>query len=83
MGKLIVERLEFEKVEQLFMEKDFFDRTVLKIITDNNITSFIVKAKLKFLLESIWSGKNFFMIDGKIQHFSKTNCLLNNEIRNI
>lgn len=66
LGQLIIERLQFERVEQLFMEKDFLDRTVLKIITDNNITSFIVKQKLKYLLESIWNGKNFSMIDGKL-----------------
>lgn len=65
------------------MEKDFKDRTVLTIITKNDIKSFIVKAKLKFLLNKIWNGKDSNLIDGKIQHFSKTRYLLSHQPRNI
>lgn len=72
LGKIIIENMPFEYVEDVFMEKDFKNRTVLKIITTNNIKSFIVKAKLKFLLNKIWDGKDSNLIDGKISHFSKT-----------
>jgi hypothetical protein len=53
-------------VEDVFMEKDFRKRTVLSIITQNDIKSFIVKSKLKFLLNKIWDGKDSNLIDGKL-----------------
>lgn len=54
------------------MEKDFKDRSVLKIITQNEIMSFIVKSKLKYLLDKIWEGRYYSMVDGKLSHFSRT-----------
>jgi len=65
------------------MEKDFTERSVLNIITDNNIKSFIVINKLKFLLDEIWDGKNSSLIDGKTSHFSRTKYLLNHEIKQL
>jgi hypothetical protein len=53
------------------MEKDFKGRTVLYIIVENDIKSFIVKSKLRFLLTKIWDGVDSHLIDGKILHFSK------------
>lgn len=50
--------MQFEDVEQIFLEKDFKDRSVLNIVTDNTIMKFIVKNKLKFLLDKIWEGKD-------------------------
>lgn len=67
----------FEYVEDVFMEKDFKNRTVIQIITIHDIKSYIVRAKLMFLLNKIWDGKDSNMIDGKVSHFSKTIYLLN------
>jgi len=33
----------FDQVEEVFMEKDFKNRTVLQIICENDLKSFIVK----------------------------------------
>jgi hypothetical protein len=65
------------------MERDFRDRSVLNIITDNYIMSFIVINKLRFLLDKIWDGKDSDMIDGKTSHFSKTIYLYNHEIKRL
>lgn len=73
----------FEFVENVFMEKDFKGRTVLQIISKNNIKSFIVKSKLRFLLNKIWDGKDSNLIDGKISHFSKTEYLFNHQPRSL
>jgi len=43
LGRLIIENLKFDDIELIFMEKDFKDRSVLKIITQNEIMGFIVK----------------------------------------
>ncbi len=73
--------MQFDKVEEIFMEKDYVERSVLTIITDNNIMSFIVISKLKFLLDKVWDGKDSALIDGKLSHFSRTKYLLNHEIK--
>jgi len=68
LGKTIIQYIQFDQIEDIFMEKDFLDRPVLTIVTDNDIKPFIVMSKLKFLLDKIWEGKEFSMIDGKISH---------------
>lgn len=83
LGKLIIENMQYDHVEEFFLDKDFQDRTVLKIITDNQIMTFIVISKLHFLIDKIWSGKDSDLIDGKTLHFSKTEYLLNHEIKRI
>lgn len=83
MGSIIIEYLPFESVEHVFMEKDFKNRTVLEIITSNDIKTFIVKAKLRFLLDKIWEGKDSNLIDGKISHFSKTYYLYKHKTKSL
>lgn len=47
------------------MERDFMERSVLNIITENDIMTFIVINKLRFLINKIWDGKDSDLIDGK------------------
>lgn len=83
MGKMIIETMLFDNVEAIFLETDFSERSTLNIITDNNIMSFIVINKLKFLLDKIWDGKDSSLIDGKTSHFSRTEYLLYHEIKHL
>ena len=41
------------------------------IIVTNDISSFIDRQKLSFLLQKIWRGPFFNELDGKISHYSK------------
>lgn len=83
LGHLIIENMQFDHVEEIFMDRDFLDRTVLNVITENKIMPFIVINKLHFLINKIWDGKESDLIDGKTQHFSRTNYLLNHEIKRL
>lgn len=83
LGKITIESMSYDMVEAIFMEKDFTERSVLNIITDNKIMTFIVINKLKFLLDKIWDGKDSSMIDGKTSHFSRTKYLLHHEIKQL
>ena len=65
------------------MQKDFKDRTVLYIIVTHDIKSFIVKSKLKFLITSIWDGKDSSKVDGRLSHFSRMQYMLHNKCRYI
>eukprot|EP00347_Sterkiella_histriomuscorum_P007582 403348366 len=78
---LMIQYLKQIKYEQIFLEKDFKDRSVLNIITKNEIMVFIVKSKLKYLIDKIWEGKYYSMVDGKLSHFSRTQYLMNHSVR--
>ena len=43
LGHIIIENMQFEDVEHIFLEKDYRDRTCLIIITSVDIKQFIVK----------------------------------------
>lgn len=75
--------MQFSQVEAVFMEKDFLDRPVLNIITDNMIMPFIVINKLHFLINKIWDGRDADLVDGKTEHFSRTKYLTNHEIKRL
>jgi hypothetical protein len=80
---MIIETMRFDQVEDIFVERDFKGRSVINIITDNNIMSFIVINKLRFLIDKIWDGKDSDMIDGKNSHFCRTKYLVNHEIKRL
>ena len=52
------------------MEQDFTDRTVLKIITDNNFMALLQDPKTSALLGELWMGQNSKDCDGKLSDFS-------------
>lgn len=83
LGRRIIKRMPFDQVEDIFMERDFLDRTVLSMITENDIKLFIVKAKVGFLIEKIWGGKDSALIDGKLAHFSRTAYLMHHHVRHL
>jgi hypothetical protein len=83
LGKKIVESIQFDHIESIFMERDFKDRSVLSIITENDIMTFVVISKLRFLIDKIWDGRDSDLLDGKTSHFSKTKYLLYHEIKSL
>lgn len=63
------------------MEKDFKERSTLLIIVTNDISQFIDRQKLSFLLQKIWRGPYFDELDGKITHYSKSMYMLMEPVR--
>lgn len=62
--------MEDENVSKTFLDIDFKDRTVLKIITSNGFAPLMQNSKVNILLEEIWVGKNTYECDGRITDFS-------------
>ena len=54
LGNIIVNNLDNEKVEKIFLDSDFKDRTSLKIITSNSFVPLFSSIKLSILIEEIW-----------------------------
>lgn len=55
----------------MFMQSDFNDRTVLKLITELALEPLMLGDSVAKLLEQLWVGKLSDECDGKISDFSK------------
>lgn len=66
-----------EKVEKMFLEKDFLDRTVLNLISMNGYEPLMRDNKVIMLLNNLWVGKpqarcNGMMVDYSMLSFLAT-----------
>lgn len=83
LGNIIVNNLDNEKVEKIFLDSDFKDRTSLKIITSNSFVPLFSSIKLSILIEEIWTGKESFECDGNTNDFSLLHYLITSPARKI
>jgi hypothetical protein len=83
LGKHIVENIEDEKIERVFLDADFRDRTVLKIVTMNEFAPLCSSDKVSVLLQEIWEGKKTFECDGQVSDFSIINYLATSKIQKV
>jgi hypothetical protein len=70
-----VDNFEDEKIEKVFLDVDFKDRTILKIVTLNDFQPIFSSYKVNVLLQEIWEGKNTYECDGQLSNFSLVNHL--------
>jgi hypothetical protein len=80
--KLIEDMLDTDwYIENIFMEHDFLDRTVLKLITDYEYEPLLRDDKISALLDRLWIGKSSYQCDGRITDFSKLTFLASSPIK--
>ena len=65
------------------MDRDFKNRTVLKIIIDNRFWPLLSSDKINILIEEIWVGKKTYECDGKLTDFSLLSYIANYKIRKL
>jgi hypothetical protein len=75
LGDKIVDNFDDDKIEKVFLDVDFKDRTILKIVTVNDFQPIFSSYKVNVLLQEIWEGKNSYECDGQITDFSLINYL--------
>ena len=56
---------------QIFIDKDFQDRTVLHLITFHAYPQLMADPKVGLLLEKMWQGGLTIKCDGRASHYSK------------
>lgn len=83
LGIKIIENFEDEKIEKIFLDLDFKDRTLIKIITKNNFGTLFSTYKINILLEEIWQGKNTFECDGQMNDYSSINYILTTRMKKL
>jgi len=70
LGNIILENINDENIETMFLDLDFKDRTLLKIITENGFGPLFASSKVNILLNEIWAGKKTYECDGGMEDFS-------------
>jgi hypothetical protein len=70
LGDKILDNFDDEKLSKVFLDSDFKDRTLLKIITQNKFDKLFENYKVAVILEEIWQGKYTFECDGEIKDLS-------------
>jgi hypothetical protein len=76
LGGVITSYLDDDKITKVFLDTDFRDRTLLKLVTYNKYEDIFGSYKVNRLLDEIWVGKNTFDCDGTLEDFSILTFLL-------
>ena len=72
-----------DQMELTFRDTDFQDRTVLKLIIQNQFEPLLRDVKISALLELLWVGKNSYNCDGKLSDFSLLSYLSTAQLRKL
>lgn len=83
LGDKIIDNIDDDKIEKVFLDTDFKDRTLLKIITSNGFGPLFSSYKVNILLQEIWEGKNSYECDGQITDFSLINYLAQSKVKKL
>lgn len=70
LGEKIIEDIQVKNDELIFMDTDFKDRTVLKLITDYGWSPMMSAPIVSQLLSKLWVGKESYECNGKQTDFS-------------
>lgn len=65
------------------MDVDFLDRTVLKLITSNDLEALLRDEKVFALIDELWVGKATNQCDGRITDFSILSYMSNSPIKKL
>lgn len=79
----IIFNLDYDMIESIFLSKDFKDRSLIKIVTDLELKSFLKSPKTTILLDTLWEGIASTECDGRLADFSTMNYLLQSKTKKI
>lgn len=66
LGNKIISNFDEDKIERIFLDKDFRDFTLLKIITKFGFARLFADYKVNVLLDKIWDGTATSECDGQL-----------------
>jgi hypothetical protein len=85
-GSKIIDNIdpkEKQIIESIFMDTDFEDRTVFRIITDYEYEELLLDFKTSALLDQLWKGKESSNCNGKVNNYSLLTCLYETTVRRL
>ena len=81
LGEKLIENMNSNVVSIIFMDTDFLDRTVLKLITDYEYEPLMRDDKVSALLDELWFGKDTYECDGRLTDYSMLTTLVSAPIK--
>ena len=76
----IVENIDDDLIETIFLGRDFKERSLIKIVTAYRFYNFLSSEKVNSLLDSIWDGANGSDCDGNLIDFSLLTYLAKSDV---
>lgn len=70
LGDKIIDNLNDDSIKKFFLDRDFKNRTVLRIITDNKFYPLLSSEKVNRLIQEIWVGVKSYECDGTLSDLS-------------
>ena len=70
LGEQLIDQLDSEHIPAIFMDTDFMDRTVLKLITQGDFAPLLSHEKVFAFIDELWVGKLTNQCNGKNTDFS-------------
>lgn len=65
-----IEETDKNEIHKIFMDVDFHDRTVLNLITSNDLQALLKDEKVFALIDELWVGKATNQCDGRVTDYS-------------
>ena len=81
LGEKIIDNMDESFIYPIFMDRDFLDRSTLKLITDFEFEPLLKDDKVSALLDKLWIGNASYQCDGRITDYSKLTFLANSPIK--
>ena len=57
LAKFILDNVDDQNLEEIYMDIDFKDRTLMKIISENEYSEMFESERIDLLLHEIWQGE--------------------------
>lgn len=70
LAEKIINSMDTDVVEKIFLDKDYKDRTLLKIVTYYSFNLFLRSQSTTTLLDSVWQGASATECEGRLDDFS-------------
>jgi hypothetical protein len=71
LGQKILDDLNDDHLKKYLLDRDYKERTVLRIITDNKFYPLLSCEKVNRLIQEIWVGVKSYECDGKLSDLSQ------------
>jgi DNA-binding PadR family transcriptional regulator len=66
LGDKILDNLNEGHMKKYFLDRDFRNRTVLKIISENKFYPLLSSEKVNRLINELWVGSKTYQCDGRL-----------------
>ena len=80
LGDKILDNLKEDHIKKYFLDRDFKNRTVLRVIAENKFYPLLSSEKVNRLIQEIWVGAKTYECDGRLSDLSQLSDFANSSL---